>query len=130
VLRGLLGTEDAAAQAWIEAAVEGRVEALAPELVFAEVANALAVSTRGRKIAAAEARDALRATIALPLRVISLGVLSMPALERALTQRISAYDACYLELAEAAGATLVTADRHLARAAPRKALLPHDGPPG
>jgi predicted nucleic acid-binding protein len=94
------------------------------------VANALVVTTRGRKIGAAEARDALRATIALPLRVVSLGLLSTPALERALTERISAYDACYLELAEAAGATLVTADRRLASAAARSALLPQVGPPG
>jgi predicted nucleic acid-binding protein len=114
----------------MKAAVDGRVEALAPELVFAEVANALAVSTRGRKIGAADARDALRATIALPLRAVPLRLLSAPALERALAERISVYDACYLELAEAAGATLVTADRRLARATTRSALLPKAGPPG
>jgi predicted nucleic acid-binding protein len=78
----------------------------------------------------AKARDVLRAAIALPLRTVPLSVLSVPALERALSGRISVYDSCYLELAEAAGATLVTADRRLARAAPRSALLPKVGPPG
>jgi predicted nucleic acid-binding protein len=103
---------------------------VAPQLVYAEVANALAVSARARKISVAKARDVLRATIALPVRTVSLRLLSTPALERALAARISVYDACYLELAEAAGATLVTADRRLARAATRSALLPKVGPPG
>ena len=98
--------------------------------MYAEVANALAVSSRGRKIRVAKAREVLRAVIALPVRTVPLKLLSTPALERALAQRISVYDACYLELAEAAGATLVTADRRLARAATNSALLPKVGPPG
>lgn len=109
--------------------VDGRVDALAPQLVYAEVANGLAVSVRGRKLRAVKAREVLRAAIALPVRTVSLRLLSFPALEGALSQRISVYDACYLELAEAVGATLVTADRRLARAARRSALLPKDGPP-
>lgn len=105
------------------------MDALAPELVYAEVANALVVSTRGRKIGAPEARDTLRVTIALPLRTVSVRLLAAPALERSLADRISVYDACYVELTEAADAILVTADRRLARAAPRSALLPKVGPP-
>jgi predicted nucleic acid-binding protein len=81
-------------------------------------------------IGAAEARDSLRATMALALRVVPLRLLSTAALERALTEPISAYDARYLELAEAADATLVTADRRLAGAAEKSALLPEVGPPG
>lgn len=102
---------------------------LAPELVFAEVANAVAVNVRAKTIGIREARDVLRATIALPLQAVPLRLLSVPALERAMAGRISAYDACYLELAEAAGATLVTADRRLARTAANSALLPKVGPP-
>jgi predicted nucleic acid-binding protein len=101
---------------------------LAPELVFAEVANAVAVNVRAKTIGIREARDVLRATIALPLQAVPLRLLSVPALERAMAGRISAYDACYLELAEA-GATLVTADRRLARTAANSALLPKVGPP-
>src|ERR687895_553014 len=86
-------------------------------------AETIAVSARGKKIGAPEARDVLRTTIALPLRTVPLALLSVPALERALAERISVYDACYLELAEAAGATLVTGDRRLARAARHHALL-------
>jgi predicted nucleic acid-binding protein len=55
--------------------------------------------------------------------------LAPPALAVALARRVSAYDACYLVLAEAANAVLVTADRALADLAPRSALLPYDGPP-
>jgi predicted nucleic acid-binding protein len=81
-------------------------------------------------IGAAEARDSLRAAMALPLRVVSLRLLSTPRLERALTEPVGAYDACYLELAEAADARLVTADRRLAGGAAKSAPLPEVGPPG
>jgi predicted nucleic acid-binding protein len=37
---------------------------------------------------------------------------------------MSVYDACYVVLAQSLGATLVTADRRLARAFPAAALVP------
>ena len=42
---------------------------------------------------------------------------------------LSAYDATYVPLTEATGATLVTADRRLAAAVTRAALIPGDWPP-
>jgi predicted nucleic acid-binding protein len=126
----VLGEADSAGAAWIEAVVAGRVHALVPELAFAEVANALAVSVRGRDVRTDDAHGALNRVLALPLDVIRMDVLVGEALRRALASRISVYDACYLVAADAFDAVLVTADRRLARAATRSALLPKVGPPG
>jgi predicted nucleic acid-binding protein len=130
LVRGVLGEGDSAGAAWIDAVVAGHVLGLVPELAFAEVANALAVSVRGREFRADEAHGALNRVLALPLDVVRLDVLVREALRRALASRISVYDACYLVAADAFDAVLVTADRRLARAASRSALLPNVGPPG
>jgi predicted nucleic acid-binding protein len=130
LVRGVLGEDDAAGAAWIEALVAGRVRALVPELAFAEVANALAVSVRGRELRTDQAQAALNRVLALPLDVIRLNVLVRDGLRRALASRMSVYDACYLVAADVFDAVLVTADRRLARAATRSALLPKVGPPG
>jgi predicted nucleic acid-binding protein len=45
------------------------------------------------------------------------------ALDRAVVGDLSVYDACYVVLADALGATLVTADRTLAAAAGRAELI-------
>lgn len=52
-----------------------------------------------------------------------LSALAGPALRLSLDRDLSVYDACYLALAEATGATLVTADRGLAAAATDAVLL-------
>jgi predicted nucleic acid-binding protein len=49
--------------------------------------------------------------------------MAMASLARALETGLSAYDACYLVLADAADATLVTADRRLADAAAKAELI-------
>jgi predicted nucleic acid-binding protein len=130
LVRGVLGEEDTAGAAWIEAVVAGRVRGLVPELAFAEVANALAVSVRGREVRTDQAHGALNRVLGLPLDVVRLDVLVREALRRALASRISVYDACYLVATDAFDAVLVTADRRLARAARHSALLPKVGPPG
>ena len=60
--------------------------------------------------------------LAAPIDAEPLGVLAQPALALALARSISAYDACYIVLAEAGDAMLVTADRKLA-AATKNAVL-------
>jgi predicted nucleic acid-binding protein len=76
-----------------------------------------------------DARRTLRVALDLPLRTVSLGPLVEEAFERSLALGLSVYDACYLVLAEAADAVLVTADKGLAQRAPRSALLPGTSPP-
>jgi predicted nucleic acid-binding protein len=128
LIRGVLGEDDSAGAAWIGEIVTGRVRGLVPELAFVEVANALAVSVRGRDVRADHAHGALSRVLGLPLDVVRLDVLVREALRRALASRMSVYDACYLVAADAFDAVLVTADRRLARAAGRSALLPKVGP--
>jgi predicted nucleic acid-binding protein len=97
--------------------------------VFAESASALLKYVRHGKIRTGDADDALAAIVSLPAEVVSSGLLARQALALAVTRRISAYDGCYLALAIGYDAVLVTADRRLAEAAERAALLPYDHPP-
>jgi predicted nucleic acid-binding protein len=71
----------------------------------------------------------MRLILDVPLRVVSLRSLAVDALALAREIGLSVYDATYALLAEATGATLVTADRRLAAAVERVALIPDDGPP-
>jgi predicted nucleic acid-binding protein len=121
--------DEGAAAAWVEEAVSGRVRATVPDLVYGEVANALLGYVRSGRLAADDARSALRLILELPLRVVSLRTLAADALALAQEIGLSAYDAAYVLLSEASGATLVTADRRVAAEVERVALLPEDGPP-
>jgi predicted nucleic acid-binding protein len=126
-----LGNEaDQAAVAWLAAAEEGRVRALAPDLVYVEVASALLGYLRTGAITTAQADERLTHVIAAPLSTIPLGLLARQALALAVLRRLSPYDACYLALAIGYDAVLVTADRRLAQASEKAALLPRDFPPG
>jgi predicted nucleic acid-binding protein len=60
--------------------------------------------------------------------VVSLRSLALDALMLAREIGLSAYDTTYVLLAEATGATLVTADRRLAAAVDRVAVIPDDAP--
>jgi predicted nucleic acid-binding protein len=121
--------EEVAAAAWVEAAVGGQVRATAPDLVYAEVANALLGYVRAGRMAPEDAGIALRLILELPLRTVSLKTLAADALALAQEIGLSAYDAAYVVLSEATSATLVTADRRLAETVKRVALLPDEGPP-
>jgi predicted nucleic acid-binding protein len=108
----------------------GEVVALVPGILFAETANALAVYVRTGRLGYDDSDEALGTVVSLPLDVIPTRLLARQALALATRRLMSAYDACYLVLALAYDAILVTADRGLANEASRSALLPTDFPPG
>ena len=84
-----------------------------------ELANALAVSERKRRITPAPINEFIALISGLPIVVdeqtpsIALGTV----LDLARSQRLSAYDAAYLELAMRRGVSLATMDNDLAQAA-------------
>jgi predicted nucleic acid-binding protein len=121
--------DEATAAAWVEAAVDGSVRVTVPDLIYGEVANALLRYVRTGGLTPADADEAMRLILEVPLRVVSLRSLAVDALRLARELGMSAYDATYVLLAEATGATLVTADRRLAAAGGRAALIPGEGPP-
>jgi len=95
----------------------------APELLFAETANALALYVRAGHLTSAEAARGLTFVFSSGITFAPLRELALPALEYSLRHRMSAYDAFYLALAEQLGAVLVTADRRLAELATRAELV-------
>jgi predicted nucleic acid-binding protein len=99
------------------------VEGHAPQLVFAEVANALANHVRAGELEGPRAEVVLRYCLSLPLQIKPLETLVVAALTLAQECGLSVYDCCYLALARALDATLVTADRRLAEHHDRVALL-------
>ena len=70
-----------------------------------------------------EVAIALDRLLAIPLAVISTKELLRDAVAIASSRTLSVYDACYVALAEANGAVLVTADRKLAAACARAELI-------
>jgi predicted nucleic acid-binding protein len=114
---------DEEASSWVERIVSGQVEALAPDLLYAEVANGLLGDVRAAVLDLASAAAILDVLLQLPVRTTSLSDLAIPALRIAHARGLSAYDACYVVLAEQADATLLTADRGAAAAAADSILL-------
>jgi predicted nucleic acid-binding protein len=96
--------------------------ATCPALLFVEVTNALLVYQRAKRLTSEEARHVLEVVETLPFETRSMKALAFPAWIVADTRGLSAYDACYVALAETMGATLITADRRLA-AATKDAVL-------
>ena len=116
LIRAVVNDEPEATR-WLEQVATGKVRALAPDLVYAEVANGLRRYIRGGWLDASSADRRLSIVLDLPLTTIPSRLLARQAL--ALTQScgVSAYDGHYLALALGSGAQLVTADRRLAGAA-------------
>jgi len=98
-------------------------EGAAPELLFAETANALVLYVRAGHLTSAEAARGLTFVFSSGITFAPLRELALPALEYSLRHRMSPYDAFYLALAEQLGALLVTADRRLAELATRAELV-------
>jgi len=92
-------------------AAEGRVELWAPDLVYSESASALRKLVRLESIAAAAARTAVENLVDLPISIA--GTAALMAEVWRMQPLLTPYDACYVALADALGAVLVTAERNL-----------------
>ena len=118
-----LRTSDPRAREWRARTIRGEVRALAPDLLYAEVGNALLVEHRAGLMAAAEVTISLERLLRIPIGAVSTMTLIRHASAIAFARGLSAYDACYVALAEANDAVLVTADRKLAAATNRAELI-------
>ena len=111
-----------AARAWT-ARLDRDVSGHAPDLLWAEVASALRSYVDTSAMTRRHAHELLAYAVRLRLAIRPLQGLAALALDRALASDLSVYDACYVVLADALGAKLVTADRTLAAAAGRAELI-------
>ena len=121
VVRALQGQPDAAA--WIDRAWAGGAELAAPELLLVEVANALRGYAAQGILSPGDAGAMLRDVVSGPIEPVPLRLVAGAALAVAIESGLSAYDACYVALAEGTGAVLVTADGKLAAATERAEQL-------
>lgn len=97
----------------VAAVIAGR-RLIAPDLLDAEVMSALRSQIMSRRIDEAQALEALDRLAAMPISRIPYRPLIRSAWQH--YQNVSVYDALYVALARANDATLITADRRLARA--------------
>ena len=95
------------------AAAEGVV---VPALWFLEVANALLTAERRGRLTPAQTLEVLTRLAALPAERDSVAVSPTAVLALARAQRLTAYDAAYLELAIRRELPLATLDEELRRA--------------
>lgn len=121
VVRGL--TSEGVAAALYDEIASGQVVAHAPELIVAEVSNALAVGVRTERRALDDAQALLRAFLETPCVLHATTPLAPAALALAATTQLSAYDAFYATLASALEVPLATADRGLAALVPNAILV-------
>jgi predicted nucleic acid-binding protein len=107
----------AAARALLDRSIDQG--ALAPALWPIEMANALLVAERRKRISAAERREALGQLALMPVTIEPApGIDALEAIsEVARDQRLSVYDALYLTLARSRSLPLATFDRALLTAA-------------
>jgi predicted nucleic acid-binding protein len=114
---------EASALGWIRRAIGREVSTSVPDLVFAEVGNALWSHARDATITLDGALQRLAFVLRMPLEVRAIQSLAEPAVAVASSRGLTVYDACYAVLAEAEDAVLVTADQRLAAAVPRAQLI-------
>ncbi len=94
-------------------------EALVPSLWTIEMANILVIAERKGRITAADAKREIGILQTLPIVFDTENTYSMMEDTRRVAREytLSAYDACYLALAQHAGVPLATSDRALLKAA-------------
>lgn len=93
---------------------------VAPELIVVETLSVVRGWTRSRAISAERARGALEDFTDGDIELFGLAPLLPGAFE--LRDRVSAYNAMYVALAEHLGCALLTRDARLARAVPELAV--------
>jgi predicted nucleic acid-binding protein len=105
----------------VEAAIARCAEAplIAPVLLRAELANALAMAVRRSRLTPAQAKQAAAFADGLPIGFDPQDADVAALLMAANAHGLTAYDALYLELAMLRGADLLTADGALGKAARR-----------
>lgn len=101
-----------AATRLLHLAAEGRVELWAPDLVYPESASALRKLVQLEAISDSAAETAVGHLTELPITATATAAL-MPEVWKLRTY-LTPYDACYVALADALGAELVTAEEKLA----------------
>lgn len=121
VVRGLTG-EGSAAQVLDEVAT-GATTGHAPDLIVAEVANALVLAVRAGRYSLGDAHWLLGSFERSQVDLHATSPFTASAIEAAAERGLSAYDAFYAVLAEALEIPLVTADRRLATAVPGALLV-------
>ena len=113
VLANALG-DDAAAGAVARARLTAADDVVAPDLIDVETMSVLRRAWLRGTLSAERFEVAVDALLAIPIRRYATAPLMRRVLE--LRANVSAYDACYVALAEGLDATLVTADARLAAA--------------
>lgn len=106
---------------WVEQRLLDDPDLHAPHLLDVEVAHALRRLVAGRKVSAGAARRALDDILELRMRRYPHAELLDRMWE--LRTHITPYDASYVALAEALGATLITTDTRLARSHGHRARI-------
>jgi predicted nucleic acid-binding protein len=122
VVRALVDEDDKPAT-WLARVEDPGFVVSVPDLIFAEVGQALLGYVKHGDLTTEGTRELLDFVSGLPLRARPTQELVRTALEVARACELSVYDACYAVLAEAEEAVLVTADRRLAEAVTRVELV-------
>ena len=119
-VRAHTGNEQAAA--WIREALTADTILFAPELILAEVANALLGYRRRALLTEDDLLESLD-DLGSSVELVPLRDLFPQAAEVAAARGLTVYDACYAVLAEELGVPLLTADRRLAAATVSSILI-------